>query len=740
MKLWPFNQSKSSSPDLPAEPVAPTAWPSRWIDALHVFALASFAVAQPLYDRLNERPTFLVDLQVGQEEIITLIALISIVLPTLLVGIEWLVYRFARTSYRSVHITLIGVLLTLSVMPVVKRVPQTIELTFCAGLVGGIMLTWCYARFRTMRQLISWAGLGIVIFPAVFVSRIVPGMSASYPPSTRSPQFNQAPVVLIVFDELAGGGLLTPERQIDERRFPNFAQLARDTTWFRNTSAVHHYTQQALPALLTGRYSRHDTMPFPADIPQHLFNVMRYTGGYEIAAFEPVTRFAGSAQTVPIRETRTFAGKIRYILSTLGRVYLFHICPTEIGIRLPEVPRAWFGLLENQDMDTTRLRGIFRYSWGSQRDQQVEHFLRCLDGPPDKAFYFFHLLLPHVPWSYLPSGHRYAPDGENWELLDLTTHAAYDTWGQDQLEGTQSQQHFLLQLMHTDKVLGRIIAKLKETGQYDRSLLIVTADHGISFRANQPRRQITRQNEDEVLPIPLFIKRPGQQSGGINDRAVETIDIFPTIADVLGIELHDRLDGWSVYDTTHEERRERTYTNVTQFIKVDPKKITESKLPGEIRQRFGDSADPLSLFRIGPAPELVGRDLKSFKVLDRPAVEMQMLRYGDRVDLKQQIQVPCFYEGVILTPRSAPQTSAMIAVSINGKIHAVTRTYQQAGFLDQWAATVSESAYHEGQNDVRFFILEKSGNDWNLTPTHLRFPTEEDMKKRKLEGPRSPPP
>src|SRR5215210_7346546 len=41
-------------------------------------------------------------------------------------------------------------------------------------------------------------------------------------------------VVLVVFDEFGGDILLGPNGRIDAGRFPHFAALARDGTWFRN--------------------------------------------------------------------------------------------------------------------------------------------------------------------------------------------------------------------------------------------------------------------------------------------------------------------------------------------------------------------------------------------------------------------------------------------------------------------------------------------------------------------------
>ena len=56
-------------------------------------------------------------------------------------------------------------------------------------------------------------------------------------------------------------------------------------------------------------------------------------------------------------------------------------------------------------------------------------------------------------------------------------------------------------------------------------------------------RVISRETFADIARVPLFIKYPGQRGGSVDSRIVRTIDIFPTIADVLGIRLPWAVDG-----------------------------------------------------------------------------------------------------------------------------------------------------------------------------------------------------
>ena len=117
--------------------------------------------------------------------------------------------------------------------------------------------------------------------------------------------------------------------------------------------------------------------------------------------------------------------------------------------------------------------------------------------------------------------------------------------GGEKLVNRAFERH-LLQVGYVDLVLGRIISRLRETGLWKTSLMIVTADHGISFRPGEPVRKVDADNIADIAPVPLFVKEPGQQTGVVDDRSARTIDIVPTIADVLGIHAPWEFDGRSL--------------------------------------------------------------------------------------------------------------------------------------------------------------------------------------------------
>ena len=105
-----------------------------------------------------------------------------------------------------------------------------------------------------------------------------------------------------------------------------------------------------------------------------------------------------------------------------------------------------------------------------------------------------------------------------------------------------------MQVGFVDRKIGKLIAHLKAEGLYDRSLIIITADHGVSHLRSDFRRPISPTDYTEIMCLPLFVKVPHQRQGAVIDRNVDSVDILPTIAGVLGIDLPWPVDGQSALD------------------------------------------------------------------------------------------------------------------------------------------------------------------------------------------------
>ena len=127
-------------------------------------------------------------------------------------------------------------------------------------------------------------------------------------------------------------------------------------------------------------------------------------------------------------------------------------------------------------------------------------------------------------------------------------------WGPNPWLAAQAYQRHLLQLACTDRLLGEFLRRLRALGVYDRSLIVVTADQGVSVQAGQSRRSVDPAHPTNLAHLRVsfrFFKRPGQQHGRVVDTHVRTLDIGATIADVLGIKIPWHVDGRSFFRPGH---------------------------------------------------------------------------------------------------------------------------------------------------------------------------------------------
>jgi Sulfatase len=465
-------------------------------------------------------------------------------------------------------------------------------------------------------------------------------------------------IVMVVFDELPLTSLMGPDDRIDASRYPAFARLARDATWYRGATAVHDSTALAVPAILDGRYPRAGTRSDVYSHPANLFTLLAHS--YELHVSEEATG----------------------------------LCPTSMCEPQP---------------------GTTMSHLSGGKVERFRRFVRGVRATPRPALWFKHVLLPHVPWQYYPSGRKYrrhAPEpipGLNGEF----------GFGVPWLVKVSYQRH-LLQLGLADRLLGELLARVRKVGLYEDALVVVVADHGIAFHTGMDRRAVEPENVEDLAPVPLFVKLPGARRGTVVDRHVETLDVLPTTLDLTGLESPRALDGRSLLSPSAAQARQ-----VTIYHRVDHQLNTVggrySFPPAELERRrraalerklelFGSggrrSAD--ALYRIGPYPGLIGRLAVSLPRLNGRATA----RIDQAADLLEVDPSSPFVPGEITgeVPGGRPGGGRPIALALNGTIAATGRTFSLEGSrAESFEVIVPEDSFRRGANEVHAFEIVRRG-------------------------------
>jgi hypothetical protein len=280
-------------------------------------------------------------------------------------------------------------------------------------------------------------------------------------------------------------------------------------------------------------------------------------------------------------------------------------------------------------------------------------------------------MLPHSPWEYLPSGERYSPHRIYGN--------AFEQWLGEEWWVVEAYQRHLLQLAFVDSLLGELMAHLESIDLYDDVLLVVTADHGVSFWAGGALRAFgASPHPEDILSVPLFLKEPHQRRGIVHMRNVESIDVLPTIADVLGIELAWEVDGCSALDPRCPERPHKLAFTTAEFRSAQNKKLTypADMALGQVSLRrklalFGSGTPLEGPLRFGAYAGLVGRRAREFVDDPEPVGSITLERDG-RSDAERTspARVPARVLGVLDISADAGDPPH-VAVVVNGIIRRV---------------------------------------------------------------------
>jgi len=100
-------------------------------------------------------------------------------------------------------------------------------------------------------------------------------------------------------------------------------------------------------------------------------------------------------------------------------------------------------------------------------------------------------------------------------------------------------------ILYADDAVGDYLGWLDRTGRLDRSIVIVTADHGESFEHNW-MMHTGPYLFNGLVHIPLLVHLPGQKEGARIGQVAQQADLLPTVLDLLGIPLPSWSDGVSL--------------------------------------------------------------------------------------------------------------------------------------------------------------------------------------------------
>ncbi len=225
-----------------------------------------------------------------------------------------------------------------------------------------------------------------------------------------------------------------------------------------------------------------------------------------------------------------------------------------------------------------------QWSAGSVVDEVIETW-----SPPEgeeSFFLFLHFFDPHM--SYVPPASQARTFGVDDASSDFGRYEHLKTWIRGLRPNVPPPPAAIVdttialydaEIRYTDGELRRLFQHLEAVGALANTLIVLTSDHGEEFGEHGSLEGHQWTLYDEVLRVPLIFVWPDGAAGktafaqpafaqtGVRDELVQTLDIAPTILDVLGLDRPETFSGRSLRALMEDPARweERTFAQIRRF-------------------------------------------------------------------------------------------------------------------------------------------------------------------------------
>lgn len=238
----------------------------------------------------------------------------------------------------------------------------------------------------------------------------------------------------------------------------------------------------------------------------------------------------------------------------------------------------------------------------------TEYILEFMERKMDQPFFIYYpMVLVHDP--FVPT-----PDS--------------DTWIEKDLRYQNDTSYFRDMVAYTDKIVGKIVAKVEELDLAERTLIIFTGDNGTHYSIYTHTRNGVIQGAkgntiDAGIHVPLIISWPQKiRKSFVYENLIEFSDFYPTLAEMVGREVMS--DGTSFYPLlTGKKQNPRK----TAFVHYDPR---WGDRVNKFRNQFAMTTD-YKLYQDGKFFN-ISSDPREEKPLDQGSLNENEIKIKDKLE------------------------------------------------------------------------------------------------------------
>ena len=401
---------------------------------------------------------------------------------------------------------------------------------------------------------------------------------------------------------------------------PNLDRIAGKGVLFENAFAHSNWTPPSTATLLTSLYeSVHGVNQVKGFVPNEITSLAEVLGqaGYTSAfwsantlvgarnnytqGFDYTDQISEAYQAIKGRNQlpsyqlyawRTIASRSPTVLQVLGGLNgFFESLINEVGLDMGNPVEVDEGLLVNS---VKTWAGYFRARKADWMYERVRAYLSYMTARPgydprrNKFFLYLHYFDPHTP--YRPPGaykRRFDP-GFKGRLAPLKPGGKkvcrqagggagaggcsvewFPGKGDPPLRPRELENmvaQYDGEILFLDRFVGKLVGRLKKTGLFENTLLLITSDHGEAFWEHKQYGHGQTVYQEEVH-IPLMVTWPRRLRSGLRVRdPVGLVDIMPTLLEAAGIPPVPCMQGRSFWKVMlGKARRREVYGETTDY-------------------------------------------------------------------------------------------------------------------------------------------------------------------------------
>ena len=247
------------------------------------------------------------------------------------------------------------------------------------------------------------------------------------------------------------------------------------------------------------------------------------------------------------------------------------------------------------NFDFSKYKRISLDSVQREGGEVIEAFFEWFEGNHQKRFFsWIHLYDPHTPYEP-PEPYKTQYSKWDWGLYDG-------------------------EIAYVDELIGRVLDRLDEKSVLEKTIIVIMGDHGEMLGEHQESTHGFFIYE-AATSVPLIIHFPSSKLGGKRvDACVETIDVMPTLLQILGFPMPHEVQGQSLLPLIMENksRQERFAYSETYFPRYhygwsELKSLQNSRYKFILAPRpelYDILNDPQELYNIYAQEAKIGKQLE----------------------------------------------------------------------------------------------------------------------------------